>query len=92
MLGIAIHYVIAMIWTAIYFNFYPFFRSIFGKWWINGLAYGAVVWTCMNLIVLPLSNTPARTFSLHGVLISLVIIIFCIGMPIAFSSHRFFSN
>jgi hypothetical protein len=57
-----------------------------------GLAYGVVVWSVMNLVVLPLSNARRGPFNLSGAIIAAVILMFCIGLPIATIVGRHFSR
>jgi hypothetical protein len=47
------------------------------------MAYGIVVWFVMNMIVLPLSNVRQGPFNLFQAIVGAVILMFCIGLPIA---------
>lgn len=92
LLGILFHLVIATIWAAIYFLICPIIQKLSRQWLIPGLVYGAFVWACMNLIVVPLSNIPPRTFSVSGIVTGMLIIIIFVGLPIAYLSNEFFSK
>jgi hypothetical protein len=89
-LGVVLHYFIATTWTTI---FYLASRKL--RWLIEqpvtwGLVYGVIVYAFMNFVVLPLSAFPQRTpprFS--GRIIGLLIIMFCIGLPISLIVRRF---
>jgi hypothetical protein len=45
--------------------------------------YGVAVWFFMNLVVLPLSATPPKSFPAPGWPFILIAHIFCVGLPIA---------
>jgi uncharacterized membrane protein YagU involved in acid resistance len=57
---------------------------------LTAVVYGLFVWTVMNLIVVPLSNTVHRPFKIDGVLINMGILIVCIGLPLSFIANDFF--
>lgn len=89
--GAAFHYFIALSWTAAYFVLYPRLPFLKTNKWLNGVAYGIVVWSFMNLIVLPLIGFPQR-FSWTGVLTNIAILIVCIGTPVAVFAEKFYSE
>lgn len=90
--GLVFHYDIALCWAAAYvfaFRFTPFLR----KYKIaGGLLYGALVWTLMNLIVLPLSRAPQGRFTWDSILSGALILMFCIGLPVALLTHKFYNS
>jgi hypothetical protein len=51
--------------------------------------YGVVVYLFMNFVVLPLSAVTRRPVPLSGRIIGMLIIIFCVGLPIAIVVRRF---
>lgn len=89
-LGLAIHFFIATIWTIVFYLASRKLRFLIAQPIVWGLVYGVVVYAFMNFVVLPLSQFPQRgTPTLTGRLIGLVIIMFCIGLPIALIVRRF---
>jgi uncharacterized membrane protein YagU involved in acid resistance len=90
-LGVVLHFFIATTWTVIFYLVSRKLRFLIEQPVIWGLVYGVFVWTFMNFVVLPLSKLPpARTApTLPGRLIGLLIIMFCIGLPIAIIVRRF---
>ena len=48
------------------------------------ILYGIFIWIVMNLIVVPLSRVPHRTVTLSNVVINLIILIVCVGIPLSF--------
>ena len=90
-LGVGLHFLIATIWTVVFYAASRKLRFLLEQPILWGLVYGVIVWVFMNFVVLPLSAfPPSRTPpTLTGRLISLLIIMFCIGLPIAFIVRRF---
>lgn len=84
MLGILFHLVIAMIFAVLFYFLYRNIHWIKRNILISGILYGIVVWIIMNKIVVPLSNTPPLPPPpIHRIMISMLILVFCIGLPIA---------
>ena len=86
--GLFFHFLIAIGFAVLYvllFRQYSFIRknSI-----VSGILYGIVAWSIMNLLVVPLSHAPAQPFLLKKAIISLLIIIFMIGLPIAWITQK----
>ena len=89
-LGLALHYFIATTWTVVLYLASRLLRFLLERPVVWGLVYGVIVYAFMNFVVLPRSALPQRTpptFSSR--LINLVIIMFCIGLPIATIVRRF---
>lgn len=89
-LGLALHFLIATTWTIVFYFASRKLRFLIAQPIVWGLVYGVIVYAFMNFVVLPLSQFPQRgTPTLTGRLIGLVIIMFCIGLPIALIVRRF---
>lgn len=90
-MGVVLHFFIATTWTAIFYFASRKLRFLIERPITWGLVYGVLVWVFMNFVVLPLSRFPApRTApTLSGRMIGLLIIMFCIGIPIALIVRRF---
>jgi hypothetical protein len=82
-LGVVFHYLIALIWTVVFFVAAQRFKVLTKHVVPVGLTYGVVVWLVMNLIVLPLSNVRHAPIQLGAAVTGAVILMFCIGLPIA---------
>jgi hypothetical protein len=88
-LGLALHFLIATIWAALYFVaatrlgwLSRLTASAAGRI-ASGLAFGLVVWSGMNLVVVPLSRAPGR-FSLTWATAAMVVgHMVMVGLPIA---------
>jgi hypothetical protein len=58
--GLLFHFIIAFCFTLFFFFIYPKIKFLRKNLVVTGLVYGIFVWLVMNLIVVPLSNIPAR--------------------------------
>lgn len=81
--GIFFHYLIALSFTLFYAIIARKLQFLSANKIVSGILYGLLAWTIMNLIVVPLTQIPHVDFNLQRALINAVILIFCIGLPIA---------
>ena len=88
-LGIVLHFIIATTWAAAYYLASRRIEFLISKPMVAGVLYGVVVYLFMNFIILPLSAVARRPVSLSSRAIGLLVIILCIGLPIAFIVRRF---
>src|SRR5882724_7144635 len=89
-LGVALHFLIATVATAVFYVAARTLRFLLDHAIIAGLFYGVAVYLFMNFVVLPLSAVPQRAAPpLSGRIIGLLIIMFCVGLPISVIVHRF---
>jgi hypothetical protein len=90
-IGLALHFLIATVWTAVYYAASRKLAFLVSQPLISGVLYGVIVYSFMNFVVIPLSAIPKRPTPppLSGRLIGLAVIIFCIGIPIAFIVRKF---
>ncbi|CAA9196783.1 hypothetical protein FLA105534_01308 [Flavobacterium bizetiae] len=91
-LGLGLHYLIAFIFAWFYFIVYPYFPFLKKNLILSGALYGIFVWIVMNLIVLPITFPllPEKHFD-FPLLLSILILIFCIGLPIASVTRKFYA-
>lgn len=87
--GFVFHYLIAFLFTLFFFIIYTRANILAKNIFITAIVYGLFVWTVMNLIVLPLSNTPKSAFDWHKAIIAAAILIVCIGLPITIGARRY---
>ena len=92
-LGILLHMLIATIFATIFYFLYKNIKWISRNILVAGIIYGILVWVAMKRVVVPLSriNRPA-SFDLSKALIAMLILIFFIGIPIAFITHKRMRN
>ena len=92
-LGLLFHFIIAYIFTIIFFLAYPKLNLYSKNMIVVGFVYGILVWVVMNLVVLPLSNAAvARPFQAKEVITGVLILMFCIGLPVSILAHRYYAR
>lgn len=85
-LGLALHFVIATGWAAVYWAASRKVSFLRTHPVPAGLAYGVLVYFLMNLVVLPLSAVPPRAFVPSPAMIAIHML--CVGLPIALVLRR----
>jgi len=87
-LGIALHYLIAFIWTTIFFILYPRIRFMAMNRVLTGVLYGYLMQVIMSQVVVKFSNTAKGPFNFTGFLISGAILVVAIGLPLSFIAYK----
>ncbi len=90
--GLLFHFIIAFSCTASFFLLYPKIKILSSSWLANAVVIGVVAWCVTNLIIVPISNTPKFPFNPGRAAVALVILVICIGMPIAYNAKYFFGK
>lgn len=89
-LGIFLHFFIAISAAAVYYFVSRRLRFLVDHPLVCGLFFGAAVEEVMSLVVLPLSALHARgPFTLNDRILGLVVHMIVVGLPISFSVRRF---
>jgi uncharacterized membrane protein YagU involved in acid resistance len=90
-LGVAIHFTIAVFWTAVYYLLSRRFPALVRRPFLWGPVYGALLYPVMTYVVLPLTRVPhpagitAVANRINGVLA----LVFCIGLAVALMLRRY---
>jgi hypothetical protein len=92
LLGVLFHYFFATVWTILFFILYDKFRFVRKMRIVTGLLYGMMIWLVMNLVVVKLSRIHGPTPDFNQMLIGASILIFAIGIPVAFLAGRLDRN
>ncbi|MBF4516661.1 DUF1440 domain-containing protein [Flavobacterium sp. ANB] len=89
--GLGFHFIIAILFAWFYFTIYPYLPFLKKNALLSGIIYGIFVWIVMNLIVLPIvfPLLPEKHFD-FPLILSVLILIFCIGFPIAFIARKYY--
>jgi hypothetical protein len=87
--GLALHFLIATGATTVFYFLSRKWLFLVERPVIAGLLYGVGVYAFMNFVVIPLSRVAQRPATVSGRIIGLLIIMFCIGLPIALIVRRF---
>lgn len=90
--GLLFHFLIAFAFALFYFLIYPHFSLLKKNVWLSGILYGILVWIVMNLIVLPIAFPilPEKHLD-FPLLLSIIILIFCVGIPIAIRAKKYYT-
>jgi hypothetical protein len=88
-LGVALHFLIATTAAAVFYFVSRKWLFLIERPFVAGLLYGIPVYVFMNFIVLPLSQVTMRPQTISLRIINLVILMVCIGLPIALIVRRF---
>ena len=88
-LGLALHFLIATTAAAVFYFASRKWLFLVEQPILAGLLYGIPVYVVMNFIVLPLSQVAQRPQPMSARIVNLVILMFCIGLPIALIVRRF---
>lgn len=88
-LGVALHFVIATGATVVFYLASRKWFFLIERPIIAGLLYGIPVYAFMNFLVVPFSEVQQRQQPMSARIINLVILMFCIGLPIAITVRRF---
>ncbi len=89
-LGVFLHFFIAFSAAAVYYVASRRLRFMTEHALVCGLFFGAAVEEVMTLVVLPLSALHAKgPYTLHDLILGLVVHMVVIGLPISFSVRRF---
>ena len=88
-LGVALHFLIATVATTVFYFASRKWLFLVERPIVAGLLYGIPVYLVMNFVVLPLSQVTQRPQPMSSRLINLVILMFCIGLPIALIVRRY---
>ena len=92
-LGIALHFFIALSAAAVYYGASLKLKFLKEYPFVCGLFYGIAIFLVMNLIVLPLSAIHFKgPFTMRGLDQGLLVHMFLIGLPIAYSVRVFSRN
>lgn len=83
--GLLLHYLIAYIWTTLFYLAYPHVGLLRKNPFAVAVGYGLLVWAVMNRVVVPLSRIgpPTTPFNLARAATAAGILIVCIGLPLA---------
>ena len=83
-LGVAIHYTIALTWTVVFYAASRRLWILSRRPVISGLVYGGAIYLFMNFIVLPLSRVPHRpsAITLSSRINGVLALLLLIGLPI----------
>ncbi len=89
-LGVVLHYLIALIWTAVFYAASRKLAILRRRAVVCGLLYGGAVYLFMTLVVVPLSGVPhaRNAMTLASRINGVLALLFCIGLTISVLVRR----
>jgi hypothetical protein len=89
-LGVAIHYTIALFWTALYYAASRWIVILIRRPVVCGLLYGTVVYLIMNFVVLPMTRVPHAhaAMTLASRVSGVLALLLCIGLTVGLLTAR----
>ena len=89
-IGILFHYLIAFIFTVIFFLLHPRIYAVLKNKFIAAILYGLFVWIVMNLVVVPLTRIGWHSIKLQNAIENIIILMISIGLPVSLISYNFY--
>ena len=89
LIGLVLHFLIATIWTVVFYLASRKWLFLIERPIQFGLLYGIAVYLIMTFVVVPLSRVTPRPATITGRTIGILTIMFCVGLPIALIVRRF---
>jgi len=89
LLGLFLHFVISYGAAGVYYTASRYLVFLTRQALLSGVLYGAAVWLFMQLVVLPLSAVPPKSFPPPAWLPVFLAHLTCVGPPIALTVARF---
>jgi uncharacterized membrane protein YagU involved in acid resistance len=84
--GLLIHYCIAAAVTVFFFLTVAQTQLAKEQKMLTGILYGTFVWAVMNLLILPLTKAPKLPIEFWSIVIGMLILICCVGLPLSYIS------
>lgn len=89
--GLLLHFVLSFAWTSLYFIAYAKFRLFARHKVLAGSIYGVIIWTIMNVVIIPLSRIAEGPLTITQDVIGILITVISIGLPVATLAHRYYA-
>ena len=91
-LGLLFHFIIAFACTSIFYLVYPMLPFLKFSLFVNAILIGIVAWVIPTQIIIPMSQITQPPFDISKALVAILILIFFLGLPIAFGAKQFYEG
>jgi len=96
--GVLFHYLIASVFSIIFFLLYPNFKRVINNKYILAFVFGLIIWIISTFAILPLSNVPdikgvpkyPSQINLIASIISFAGLSLCLGLPISLIANKYY--
>ena len=92
LLGLALHFLVAFIWTLFFFWSYPKLRFLSANRILTGILYGIFIWFVMSHAIVPMSKASVGAFKLKEAATAALILICAIGLPLSFIANKYYKG
>lgn len=90
LIGLVCHFLIVLACVVVYFKLFPRISLLRRSILLSALLIALAAWGVTTLVIIPLSKIGVFSFGLSAALTAIAILFFCIGLPIAFFTRRYF--
>lgn len=90
--GLAFHFLIVFACVVTYFFWYTRIRFLRKSIWFSSLIIAVIAWFVTTRTVIPLSKIQPPAFDLNKAIVSILILYFCVGIPIALYAKYHYSK
>lgn len=90
--GGLMHFMIAYAFTIFFFLIYPKLPFLSWNRLLTGILYGALIWTLMTLVLVPLTRAKAARPSWERSPIDMGILMVAIGIPLSLIAYRYYAG
>ena len=91
--GLFFHYLIALGLAAFFVFLYQRWSLLSKNIVVSGLLYGIFAWVVTTRFIIPVFSTlKPQPFVLKNAIVAIVILMFCIGLPIALITKKYYSS
>jgi hypothetical protein len=90
-LGLALHYLIALGWTTLFYMASRKLTVLTRRPILSGLVYGGLIYLVMNFVVLPASRVPhpSNPTTIASLVNGILALMLCIGLPVSVLTARY---
>ena len=88
-LGIVLHFLVAFGVAIVFYLIARALPIVLDRAIISGIVYGIAVYFAMAYLIVPLSAVGQGAFSWNGLIVSIIIHIFFVGLPVALIARRY---
>lgn len=87
LLGLILHFLIAIIWSAVYLCIlFRVFKS--GSVWAKIILFASLIWVIMNGFVIPLCGLNSAHYDGWSVMKSFLVLLICVSLPVCLITEK----
>jgi len=90
--GLLFHFLITIGFTFLFFIIYGKMKIARISPVASAIVYGAFMWAFMQFGVMSFANTPPVKIHFLNAVTAIIILIVCIGLPVAFAARRYYAR